>query len=83
MTENIREYKGNYYVPVTISNVGEETVESLQVEIIHTSTENSRESSSFTFQFLAGGGKAEAVAVFGNDPRQGTITSDILGYINP
>ena len=71
--DELRLANGQYYLPLTIDNVGGETAEALLVQLTHTPPSGEPHTAEFTIDFLAGGENTEAVATFNSDPREGTL----------
>jgi uncharacterized protein (TIGR02588 family) len=78
----VRAEGDRYYLPVEITNQGDETAAEVQVELSLSDSQGNQESSSFTVQFLAGKAAARGEAIFTVDPRQAELTSS-ASYLEP
>jgi uncharacterized protein (TIGR02588 family) len=77
-------YEGDlYYLPVEVSNRGDQTVEDVLVQAELDVGSGSPVSADFTVTFLAGGERAKGTFIFENDPRQGTLTVHAVSYKEP
>lgn len=76
-TGEMRQDGDAYYLPVTVTNKGDITAESIEIELSLDSGDGEMEAISFTVEFLAGGERAHQTAVFYKDPAQGTLSHNI------
>lgn len=81
--EQLREEETGYYVPVTIRNDGDRTVEDVIVQGQLVAGEGEPETAEITITFLAGGETVEGVMVFRSDPAQGKLTTGVTSYKKP
>lgn len=79
----IRETEGQFYVPFEVSNVGGETVESVQVIAELRVNGEVEESGDQQIDFLSEGEKEEGAFVFRRNPRQGELTVRVASYKLP
>ncbi|NDJ17785.1 TIGR02588 family protein [Myxacorys almedinensis] len=79
----IREAKGKFYVPFTVSNTGGETVESVQVIAELRVNGQIEESGDQHIDFLSDGETQEGAFIFRRDPRQGNLTVRVASYKLP
>lgn len=63
---------GVFYVPVTVTNTGDEPAQEIQVRVELQSGEQT-ETAVFTIELLAAGESEEGTAVFRSDPGQGQL----------
>lgn len=89
-SDRVRESDGRYYLPVRLRNTGSRTAEEVMVRVSLAPAPSGGaggrggdESSEFTIRFLGGGETADAVVVFGQDPRERGVTIDIVSYLVP
>lgn len=78
----VKERAGQFLVPVTVTNTGDEAAEAVQVlvtlEIDGEVTEGDQ-----TVDFLSGDDEAELVFVFDEDPADGELTVQVTGFAIP
>lgn len=82
-TEAVRQARGFYYVPFTVTNEGGGTVESVQVIgelLINGEVEESGEQQ---IDFLSSGEKEEGAFIFSRDPEQGELVIRVGSYKLP
>jgi uncharacterized protein (TIGR02588 family) len=82
-TSAITEREGRFYVPLRILNTGDQTAEDVMVRAELLREDEVVEEVELTVTFLAGGEEAEGVAVFGLDPRTGTIEAGVSSHLIP
>jgi uncharacterized protein (TIGR02588 family) len=82
-SEPIRQEKQQFYVPFEISNIGGETVDSVQVIAELQVNGSVKESGDLQFDFLSGGEKEKGTFIFNQDPHQGELSIRISGYREP
>lgn len=82
-TSTIAEREGRFYVPLRVLNTGDATAEHVIVRAALLQDDQTSEEVEMTFTFLAGGEEAEAVAVFNEDPRTGTLEAGVTSYVIP
>jgi uncharacterized protein (TIGR02588 family) len=75
--EQVRHEGETYYIPVEVTNSGEQTAESVEVQLSLSTGESQPETTGFTIQFLAGKETHHQTAAFQNDPAQGTLEHTI------
>ena len=63
-----------YYLPVEVTNTGEKTAESIEVQFSLDPGEGEPEAAAFSVQFLAGGESENQTIVFQSDPSKGKLT---------
>lgn len=78
----VRYVQGSYYVPVTVSNLGGTTVESVQVSAVLQGSQV-EETGEQEIDFLSAGEKEEGAFVFTQDPGQGNLSLRITSYKLP
>lgn len=79
----VRQESGNYYLPVTITNVGDVTAEDVMVEVTMTRSDGQQEVSEATIDFLAGHASEDVVVVFSEDPRDGEVAAGVISFLSP
>ncbi len=73
---------GQYYLPVKLSNVGDETAANLWVALKLTGSQGQTETAEINLNFIPAHGYHQADVAFTQDPRQGQL--DItFGYVYP
>jgi uncharacterized protein (TIGR02588 family) len=79
----VQQLEGQYYVPFTVTNIGGETAESVQ--IIGEIEENGQveQVGDQQIDYLSAGEKQEGAFVVNRDPRQGNFTMRIASYKLP
>jgi uncharacterized protein (TIGR02588 family) len=82
-TNQIREANGQFYVPFELSNMGGETVESVQVVAELRVNGQVQESGDQQIDFLSSREKAEGGFVFRRDPRKGELIIRVASYKVP
>ncbi len=81
--EEVRERDGLYYLPIEVTNQGDQTAESVQVELSLQSGQRHSETSELQIQFLAGGAIQEGTVIFRQDPSKGRLEVDVISYLKP
>lgn len=79
----IREEKGQFYVPFTVTNSGGETAESVQVIAELRVNGEVLESGDLQIDFLSSGETEEGAFIFSRDPRQGELIVRSSSYKLP
>jgi uncharacterized protein (TIGR02588 family) len=79
----IEERAGRFYVPMRVRNAGAATAEDVIVLVELTRGEETVEEAELTFRFVSGGEEADGVAVFVEDPRDGTLEAGVTSYLIP
>lgn len=82
MLQEVRQSEGAFYLPITITNDGDEAVGDVEIQISLASEGSEPETIAFTVQFLAGGESQEETVVFSKDPSQGEL-SQVVGFHVP
>lgn len=76
--------EGEYFrVPVTIHNKGDQTAESVQIEVVFNEGKPDEETAEFQAAFLPRHSQREGAVTFKTDPRAGVLKARVLGYANP
>jgi uncharacterized protein (TIGR02588 family) len=81
--QELRQDEGGYYLPVTIRNEGDATVENVQVGAELDTGSGQPETTQITVAFLAGGEQVEGTFVFEHDPLQGELTTQVTSFQEP
>lgn len=71
---------GRFYLPVTITNTGDEPAQEIRVRVELQSGETT-ESATFTIELLAAGASDEGTAIFSRDPAQGEIRAVVESFL--
>ncbi len=82
-TSAIAEREGRFYVPLRILNTGDMTAEDVVVRVEVQRDGQPSEEAEVTLTFVAGGEEAQAVVIFKDDPRSGTIEAGASSYLIP
>jgi uncharacterized protein (TIGR02588 family) len=82
MLEEVRQSEGAYYLPINITNDGDQAVGDVEIQMSLASEGSEPETIAFTVQFLAGGESQEETVVFSKDPSQGEL-SQVVGFHVP
>jgi uncharacterized protein (TIGR02588 family) len=69
-----------YYLPVTVTNTGDEPAQQIQVRVELQSGDQT-ETAVFTIELLAAGESEEGTAVFRTDPSQGEIQAVVESFV--
>lgn len=81
--KEIREVRGQFYVPFTVTNIGGETAESVQIIGEIQKNGQVEESGEQQIDFLSAGEKQEGAFIFSRDPRQGDLIVRVGSYKLP
>ncbi|HVF54650.1 MAG TPA: hypothetical protein VM934_00790 [Pyrinomonadaceae bacterium] len=77
------EARGQHFaVPVTVTNVGDQTAEGVQIEVTLEGG-GEKETGEFAIAFVPRKAKREGFVTFGRDPRGGVLSARVLGYEKP
>jgi uncharacterized protein (TIGR02588 family) len=76
----LRTENGAFYLPVTVTNQGDETASQVTLEGSLT-VDGAEESATTTFDFIPGHSEVEAVLIFRADPQEATI--GVVSYQEP
>jgi uncharacterized protein (TIGR02588 family) len=69
-----------FYVPVTVTNTGDEPAQEVRVRVeLH--TDETTDTAVFTLELLAPGASEEGVAVFTQDPSEGEIRAVVESFL--
>ena len=80
--ESVRQAAGAYYLPVEITDQGDQTAGGLWVEVTLDSGEDGRESARLHVEFLDGGITEEGVVVFRQNPAEGRLVHTV-SFLKP
>jgi uncharacterized protein (TIGR02588 family) len=80
--EEVKQEGDAYYLPLTITNMGEKTAQDVEIQVSLASGEGDPESVGFTILFLAGNESDYETAVFSNDPAEGEL-SYVISFSTP
>jgi len=81
--EQVRNEESGYYLPVTIRNDGDRTVEDAIIQGQLVTGEAEPETADITITFLSGGERVQGTLVFQSDPAQGELTTGVTSYKEP
>lgn len=76
-------FAGGYYLPVSVTNEGDEAAQELLLRATLTGPGLEREEVELTIQSLGGGQQADAMFVFRQDPAAGTLQILPMGFLVP
>ncbi|MBD2077401.1 TIGR02588 family protein [Phormidium sp. FACHB-592] len=82
-TEPIRAAKGQFYVPITVTNSGGDTAESVHVLAELRIGGTIVETGTLEIDFLSSKEEAEGAFIFSRDPRQGQLSLRVASYKLP
>lgn len=82
-TAMISEREGRFYVPLQVQNTGASTAEDVVIHAELTRDGQPPEEAEMTINFLSGGERTEVVAVFKDDPRDGSLEAGVTSYLIP
>ncbi|XHX78373.1 MAG: TIGR02588 family protein [Stenomitos frigidus ULC029] len=82
-TEPIRAAQGQFYVPITVTNSGGGTAESVHVLAELRISDTIVETGTLELDFLSSQEKREGAFIFSRDPRQGQLTLRVASYKLP
>ena len=78
----VRQADSVYYLPVNVTNDGDNAVGDVEVQLSLSSEGSEPETIAFTVLFLAGGETQQEIVVFTNDPSKGEL-SQVVGFSVP
>ncbi len=81
--EGLRHEADAWYLPVVITNAGDDTVEEAVIGAELDTGDGQPETGEITITFLAGGETVQGTFVFGSDPSQGELTIRAVSYKEP
>lgn len=81
--EQIRQEESGYYLPVIVRNVGNVTVEDVQIQAELDSGSGEPETADFLITFLVSDEEVQGTFIFQNDPSQGELTTEAGSYKLP
>lgn len=81
--EQMRQDEGVFYVPVTIENTGDRTVEDVVIEAQLDTGDGEPEVAEITVTFLAGGERVHGAFVFTSNPNNGDLVIRPVSYKDP
>ncbi|MGB3207929.1 MAG: TIGR02588 family protein [Crinalium sp.] len=79
----IRQVKGQYYVPFTVTNVGGDTAESVQIIAELRQNGQAEETGEQQIDFLSSGETAEGAFIFSTNPSEGELNVRVASYKLP
>ena len=80
LDQEIQHQEGSYFLPVAVTNRGDQTAEDVMIQAELVTGEEAPEMSEFTIDFLAGGETEEGMVVFSTDPLAGDLTLDVASF---
>lgn len=81
--QQVRQEGGAYYLPVEVTNKGDKTAEDVRIEVSLSPDGRQKTSSELRTMFLAGHETSRGTVVFGEDPRRGALTTEVISYLQP
>lgn len=79
----VREQGGKFYVPVEVTNRGDETAANVQVTVELTVDGETVTEGDQSIDFLAGGDTETLVFAVDDDPEEGELDIQVAGYAEP
>ncbi len=76
-------HQGYFAVPVTVANRGDETAESVHIEVLLQLPGGESERGEFDLPYLPRHATRKAWVTFRHDPSKGKLESHVLGYQKP
>ncbi len=80
LDQEIRDEEGAYFLPIAVTNRGDQTAEDVMIQAELAVGQEAPEMSGFTIDFLAGGETEEGTVVFFTDPLAGELTVDVASF---
>jgi uncharacterized protein (TIGR02588 family) len=77
------QHDGDWYLPVTIENVGDEATDALRVDLVRPIEGEQPEVADLEYTFVAGGEQVEGIAVFDEEPTKDSIEVDVVSVTEP
>lgn len=81
--QQVRELDAVWYLPITITNTGSRTAQSVTVSGELATDEGEPETAEVSIDFLAGGESEQAELVFTTDPASGDLTLAPVSFLYP
>jgi len=81
--DSVRQDTGGFYIPVDITNTGDQTAQDVEIEGELDTGSGAPEVAEFTIPFLAGGEQVQGTLVFQSDPEQGQLTARVTSFQDP
>jgi uncharacterized protein (TIGR02588 family) len=79
----LEEHDGDWYLPVTIQNVGDQATDALRVDLVRPVEGEQPEVAELDYTFVAGGEQVEGIAVFDEEPSTDSIEVDVVSVTDP
>ena len=77
------EHDGDWYLPVTIKNEGDQATDALRVDLVRPIEGEQPEVAELDYTFVAGGEQVEGIAVFDEEPTKDSIEVDVVSVTEP
>ena len=81
--DQVEQHEGDWYLPVTIENVGDRATDVLRVELVRPVEGGVPEVAELEHAFVAGGEQVEGIAVFDEEPTKDSIETDVVAITEP
>lgn len=78
-----QQIEGQYYLPFTVKNGGDQTAEAVEIIAELTGKNDLKETGNQQIDFLSGGETTSGAFVFSSDPQQGVLVTRVASYKNP
>lgn len=78
-----QQIEGQYYLPFTVKNSGDQTAESVEIIAELTLKDDLKESGNQHIDFLSSGETTSGAFVFSRDPQQGVLVTRVASYKHP
>ena len=82
LTSPIQEIEGQFYLPYTVKNTGDQTAESVEV-VAELSWGDQKQTGTQQIDFLSGGETSSGAFIFSHDPQHGNLMTRIASYKLP
>ncbi len=80
LAQEVRHEEGAYFLPIAVTNHGDQTAEDVMIQAELVSGEGTPESTEFTIDFLAGGETEQGTVIFSTDPLTGELTVAVASF---
>jgi uncharacterized protein (TIGR02588 family) len=80
LIDGARAEGGRFYLPIEISNSGDQAAEAVRVVVVQRIGERDVDHE-LLIDYLAGHGRQEATALLGDDPRRSPVTVEVRSFI--
>ena len=81
--KGVRAAAASFAVPIAVRNVGDAAAKDVMIHVSLEVEGKTAGASDLTIDWLPGRSEHEAIAVFGVDPRTGSVRAEVTGYNTP